>query len=137
MGWDNVLEGEVEDALCSVLIEMVHFPDTMFPRSVMPDDLVPRLNLLGFWDGGKQPSAAVLYARYQLTKAIGEQTHFICLLMSKARVTPTSLTVSIPRTELRGMLLLVRAITAILPGFRRLPLRFSVYRDSKCPISAI
>ena len=56
--------------------------------------------------------------------------------MSKARVTPTTPTVSTPRTKLRGLLLLARAITAILPGFGKLPNRISLFGDSQCTISA-
>ena len=66
-----------------------------------------------------------------------EQTHLVRLLLSKARVTPTSPTVSTPRTELRGLLLLARAITAIMPGFSRLPSRVSLFGDSQCTISAV
>ena len=57
--------------------------------------------------------------------------------MSKARVTPTTPTVLSPRTKLRGILLLARAITVILPGFSRLPNRISLFRDSHCTISTV
>ena len=57
--------------------------------------------------------------------------------MAKARVTPTSPTVSTPRTELRGLLLLTRLITSILPGFSKLPSRISLFGDSQCTISAV
>ena len=39
------------------------------------------------------------------------------------RVSPTSPTISTPRTELRELLLLAQAITAIMPGFSELPTR--------------
>ena len=57
--------------------------------------------------------------------------------MAKARVTPTSPTVSTPRTELRGLLLLTRLITSILPGFSKMPNRISLFGDSQCTISAV
>ena len=42
---------------------------------------------------------------------------------------------SIPRTELKGLLLLTRAITAIMPN--RLPSRVSLFGDSQCTIFVV
>ena len=116
---------------------MVVTPDIKFPRAVVPVNVEAEYELLGFWDGGKPASAAVIYVRHKLVQPNGEETHTVRLLMSKARVTPSTPTVSTPRTELRGLLLLARAITAILPGFGSLPRRISLFGDSQCTISAI
>lgn len=58
-------------------------------------------------------------------------------MLSKADISPTSPTVSTPRTELKGLLLLARAITAILPGLNELPNRILLFGDLQCTISAI
>ena len=137
LGWDEVLQGEIVHELRRILTEMVVTPDIKFPRAVVPVDAEAEFELLGFWDGGKPASAAVIYVRHKLEQPNGEETHSVRLLMSKARVTPTSPTVSTPRTELRGLLLLARAITAIMPGFGKLPSRVSLFGDSQCTISAV
>ena len=64
------------------------------------------------------------------------------LLVSKARVTPSSDTtsnqkVSTPRTELRGLLYLVRLISALLPGMVDKTSSIFLAGDSQCTISAM
>ena len=120
-----------------ILVKMVTTPDIKFPRAVLPNDARVEFELLGFWDGGKPASAAVIYVRHELEEPQGPVTNSVRLLMAKARVTPTSPTVSTPRTELRGLLLLTRLITSILPGFSKLPYRISLFGDSQCTISAV
>ena len=71
-------------------------------------------------------------------------THSVRLLVGKARVTPSStakggsqLRQLTPRTELRGLLILARQITAILPGLAELPTRISLMGDSESTILAV
>ena len=106
---------------------------------------------MGFWDGGCPASAGCLYGRYKLTKegrvqTLGDTdmvpTHSVRLLMAKERVTPTSkgagqLRRSNPRTELRGLLVLARVVTAVLPGLAEAPERISLMGDSECTISSV
>ena len=90
MGLDDVLEGEIEQDLRKILVKMVITPDIEFPHAVIPVDAEADFKLLGFWDGGKPASAAVIYVRQQLEEPYDDQTHLVQLLLSKARVTPTS-----------------------------------------------
>ena len=126
LGWDEVLEGEVDTELRRMLTEMVTTPDIKFPRAVLSVDARVEFELLGFWDDGKPASAAMVYARHELEKPRGPETHSVRLLTAKTRVTPMSPTVSTLRIELRGLLLLTRLITSILPGFSRMPTRISL-----------
>ena len=137
LGWDEVLEGEIEQELRKILVEMVVTPDIEFPRAVIPVNDEAEFELLGFWDGGKPASAAGISIRHKLEEPYDDLTHSVQLLLSKARVIPTSPTVSTPSTELRGLLLLARAITAIMPGSSRLQSRVSLFGDSYCTISAV
>ena len=137
LGWDEVLQGEIDAELRKILTEMVTTPDIKFHRAVVPANARDDFELLGFWDGGKPASAAVIYTRHELEEPRGQETHSVRLLVAKARVTPTSPTVSTPRTELRGLLLLSRLITSILPGLSKPPSRISLFGDSQCTISAV
>ena len=85
---------------------MVVTPDIKFHSAVMPVDVEAEYDLLGFWDGGKPASAAVIYIRHKPAQPNGEETHKVRLLMSKARVTPSTPTVLTPRTELQGLFFL-------------------------------
>ena len=88
MGWDDVLEGEIEQDLRKILVEMVVTPDIEFPRAVIPVDVEAKFELLGFCDGGKPGSSAII--RHKLEEPYDEQTHSVRLLLSKARVTSIS-----------------------------------------------
>ena len=79
MGWDyvSVSEGEIEQDLRKILVEMMllNVPDIKFHQAVVPANIRLEFELLGFWDGGKLASAAVIYARYQLEESKGKPTH--------------------------------------------------------------
>ena len=68
LGWDEVLPDEINTELRRTLAEMVTTPDIEFPRAVMGSTSKLEFELLGFWDGGKPASAAVIYARHELEK---------------------------------------------------------------------
>ena len=60
------------------------------------------------------------------------------MLASKARVTPSAdPKVSTPRNELRGLLYLVRLVTALLPGMVEKPASIFITGDSECTISVV
>ena len=83
LDWDEVLEGEIDRELRKILTEMVVTHDIKFPRAVVSVDTETEFELLGFWDGGKPASAAVIYVRHKLEKPYQDQTHSVRLLMSK------------------------------------------------------
>ena len=59
MGWDDMIEGEVEQDLQKILVEMVNVQDIKFPRAVVQANVKPEFELLGFWDREKSASASV------------------------------------------------------------------------------
>ena len=132
MGWDATLEGELANSARKELKEMVLARDIELPRLVKPARVLPGMELLGYWDGGNPALAACVYVIYELETATEEGfTHSVRLLAGKARVTLSSLKEGsmirwTPRTEMRGLLLLARLVTAVLPGLAERPLRASV-----------
>ena len=77
LGWDKVLQGEINLELRKMLTEMVTTPDIKFPRAVVPVNAKDNLELLGFWDSGKPASAAVIYIRHKLEKPHKKETHSV------------------------------------------------------------
>ena len=77
LGWDEVLQGEIDIELRRILAEMVTTPDIKFTRAIVPVDARDEFKLLGFWDGGKPASAAVIYIRHELEKPRGQQPHSV------------------------------------------------------------
>ena len=148
--WDEELDEELAAQSREVLKAMVEANDVMFPRATRPEGAVGRLNLVGYWDGAKPASTATLYTRYRSKQNYGDEkkqltdapTHLVRLLAAKARVTPSAkktdkLTVSTPRVEMRGLVLLVRLTTACMAGLSELPERITLNGDSECTISAV
>ena len=129
-----------------VLSEMVLASKVEFPRCVIPKDGdMSDIMILGFSDGGDPASSGCVYVRTKRTKpGSNGETHEVRLLASKARVTPgankdSKKRKSTPRTELAGMQILVRLVTAVLPGFPKkyLPQSIFLATDSECTITAL
>ena len=148
--WDEELDEELAYESRQVLKAMVEANDVIFPRAARPEGVDGRLNLVGYWDGARPASTATLYTRYRREQGRvkkGEEltdapTHLVRLLAAKARVTPSAkktdkLTVSTPRVEMRGLVLLVRLTTACMAGLPELPERITLNGDSECTISAV
>lgn len=57
LGWNKVLQGEINYELRRMLTKMVVTQDIKFPRAVIPVDTEAEFELLGFLDGGKPTSA--------------------------------------------------------------------------------
>ena len=146
-GWDDELDEELAGEARAVLKEMVKAKDIDFPRATQSAGVTGGLEVVGFWDGGEPASAACLYTRYEREKPRAtpkaEYTHVVRLLAGKARVTPSAkkvdqLTKSTPRTELRGLVILTRLMTAALAGLDgELPRRITLNGDSECTIAAV
>ena len=60
-----------------MLAEMVTTPDIKLPRAVVPVNAKDNFELLGFWDSGKPPSAAVIYVCHELEKPHNNETHSV------------------------------------------------------------
>ena len=136
-GWDTPIVGETEERCRRMLEEIVKANNVAFPRSLKPKGSIGHPEVVGWWDGGDPASAAAIYIRYRREQKgdLGE-THTVRLLAGKARVTPGS-RMSTPRTEMRGLLLLARAITALLPGLVEKPAKISLLGDSQCTIASV
>ena len=142
-GWDDTLDNELAELSKEVLKTMVLAKDVVYPRSVTPEGVLQSLmEICGWWDGGKPASAACIYTRYEKEEADDSGTHVLRLLMGKARVTPSAkgsekLRKSTPRTEMRGLTMLSRMVTACIAGMPNLPKKISLFGDSECTISAV
>ena len=135
--WDDDLPPNLESRLRDILKIMVLIEDMEFPRSVKPNTAVGPPEMVVFWDGGNPAFGGAVYVRYQLTEpSLNGATHSVRLLASKARVTPPRRS-STPRSELSGLVLVCRLVTALLPGLVELPSRVSVLGDSECTINAV
>ena len=138
--WDTCVDGDMGAKCKEMLKEIVGMEDVTFPRSVKPRGAEERPELLGWWDGGDPASAAVTYLRYKRGK-VGEngETLEVRLLAAKARVTPSGAgaRMSTPRTEMRGLLLLSRLVTSMLPGLVDKPSVISLFGDSQCTIASV
>ena len=146
-GWDDELDEALAEESRAVLKEMVRAKDIDFPRATRPAGVKGGLEVVGFWDGGDPASAACLYTRYEreepkvTPRAV--YTHEVRLLAGKARVTPSAKKVdklikSTPRTELRGLVILTRLMTASLAGLDgELPDRITLNGDSECTIASV
>jgi hypothetical protein len=144
IGWDDKLETSLALEAKAALKEIVYAKDITFPRSVRPRGTKGNLELLGWWDGGDPASAACVYTRLELDEPSRDgETHAVTLLMAKTRVTPSAKGPelprrSTPRTELRGLLILCRIVSACLTALKDdPPLRISLMGDSECTIAAV
>ena len=137
-GWDTPIEGLLGRQCREMLKEIVVMEDVEFPRSVKGSNMRGRPAIVGWWDGGEPAAAAVVYLRYQREEVgTSGETHQARLVSAKARVNPSSGPVSTPRSEMRGLLMLVRMITAVLPGLPEAPARISLFGDSECTITSV
>ena len=124
-GWDDLVEDELAEIARKILKEVVIMRDINFPRSLKPDGVLPGLELVCWWDRGNPASACCIYVRFKLKKKSEEGcTHSVRLLVGKARVTPSLTTKggsllrkSTPRTELKGLLIIARQVTAVLLSY--------------------
>ena len=132
--WDAPLTPDLDKAARATLREIVRAQDIVFHRSMVPEGAQGKPELVCYWDGGKPASAGCVYVRYK----VGENLWEARLLASKARVTPsTDPKVSSPCNELRGLLYLVRLITALLPGMVEKTASIFIVGDSECTISVV
>ena len=131
-GWDDHMEEELADSTRKILKEVVLVRDINFPWSVKPAGILPGLELVCWRDGGDPASAGCIYGRYKLEEKWKEG-----YTPSSTSKGGSQLRKSTPRTELRGLLILCRLVTAVLPGLTKMPTRISLMGDSKCTISAV
>ena len=103
MKWDDPLPRDTEAQWLTYRSNLVRIEDIRIPRCVVPVNTKFR-ELLGFCDASEKAYAAVVYLR-----TTSEGQRYVHLITSKTRVAPAK-TVSLPRLELCGALLLAHVI---------------------------
>jgi hypothetical protein len=133
-GWDEELDKELSLESRKILIEMVKARDIVFPRSIIPPGSCGKLKIVGWFDGDPA-SGCVLYSLYDREMPTeGGEVHQLRLIAGKSRVTPSGKNAgrnSTPRSEMRGLLLASRLVTAVLPGLSELSVSISLFGDSQ------
>jgi len=123
LGWDDKLPIELCQKWNSFLQSYSVLDQVKIPRwvSFLPEF---RVKHHGFCDASQKAHVAAIYVRVE----VGHKT-MVHLLTAKTRVAPVK-TVSLPRLELCGALLLSEMAEAILPNMPRLTSKFHCWTDS-------
>lgn len=132
--WDDVLPEELLEYWRLLAVELVEAEPIVFPRCVRKGIAGSYFELLGFWDGAQDAFACCIYLRWWDEET---QTWHVALLCAKARVTPTGLT--IPRSELSGLIILIRLLNKVIKAMLMInlrPARVTCLGDSTCTIAA-
>ena len=135
LSWNDSLPPELAAKVKAVFKELVEAEDIVFPRSVKPHGAAGSPIWVGFWDGGKPAFGACIYVLYSREEAgPNGEYYFSNLLASKARVYPAKTGFRTPRSELSGLLVLCRLITATVDGAVDLPQEIICMGESECTI---
>ena len=133
--WDRLFEGELLNSWRNALEEMIRAKEITFPRAAIEEDALV-IEIIGYWDGSNAAYAAVAYLRCKYRLADGSFIWKVRILAAKARVTPAK-GLTPPRSELNGLVILSRLISACLEGLSRMPDRITIIGDSECTISSV
>ena len=132
LSWDDALPESLNQKWRQLAVDLVESGDIVFPRTVQPDGVTGAPELISFWDGSDLAFGGVIYIRW---KKVDSDDWHVALLASKARVTPKA-NLSTPRSELNGLVVLVRLLNTIIPALSVPPSRISIIGDSTCTIAA-
>ena len=106
-----------------------------FPRSVKPSSSVGKPELIGFADGSLEAYCCTIYLRW-LCKEHGKADWWEArILCGKARI--TSGTTTAPRSEMQGLMILLRLVLIVLKSIVEIPVTVILATDSECTISAL
>ncbi|XP_051864316.1 uncharacterized protein LOC127566332 [Drosophila albomicans] len=110
IGWDDSLPADLTEQWTSFLRNYSSLQDIRIPRWT---NYTPgaKIQFHGFCDASQSAYGAALYARVETAGQVS-----VSLLVAKTRVAPIK-TVSLPRLELCGALLLAELSAALLPHF--------------------
>ena len=103
----------------------------MFPRKLRTPDTIGRPELVTFFDSSTLAYCCVVYIRWRSTLG-GWHTQ---LVASKVRVT-SQVGMPVPRSELGGLVIVVRFLDSVIKALEIRPKRFSIVGDSTCTISS-
>ena len=130
--WDTPLPPDIKDKWIKMLKEFVQMKNVVFLRSARPQSAVGRPWLVGFWDGANPAYCCVVYLRW----ALEDNSVEVRLLTAKARVVGKTCKTT-PRSELNGLLVLARLVSAAVEGMVEKPEKIILGGDSQCTIAAV
>ena len=132
LGWDEVLQPDLQSKWRDLCIEVLGLPALSFPRSLHPVGAAGRPQLIVYADGSTVAFGSVAYLRWQLHPEAKIQTY---LLTAKSRVTPKA-GMTPPRSELNGLVVATRIADKVLDSLTVRPERVTIMTDSSCSVSA-
>lgn len=113
LDWDDSLPSELRDKWTQYIEQLQHVTEIKIPRWVNTSKKNISFQLHGFCDASSMAYGAAVYIR---TVDENNKTH-IHLVASKSKVAPNK-TMTIPRLELCGALLLAKLLSVVRNGFR-------------------
>ena len=154
--WDSPVSTSLVKEWASALKEAITQDSLYFPRSTSSSRAVKKPRLVRFWDGSSQAFSAAVYVVSMISKhhENGEENlpegdledkdydpeehEFISqLVATKARVTPLKTGLTIPRSELSGLLLCTRLLSRTESLYSGGFGSVSCLGDSTCIISSL
>ena len=145
LGWDEPLPPALMLKWRTLVKELVSSPAIIVHRCARPPGATGAPSLVIFTDGSSVAYAAVVYVVYKLHRASPgpwsegydtQLTFAARLLLSKARVAPLA-GMTIPRTEMNGLVLGTKLGDLALSSMRENPSRLTFCLDSECTIAAV
>ena len=154
--WDSPVSTSLVKEWASALKEAITQDNLYFPRSMSSSRAVKKPKLVGFWDGTSQAFSAAVYVVSMISKHKEneeeslpegdledkdynpEEHEFTSqLVAAKARVTPLKTGLTIPRSELSGLLLCTRLLSRTESLYSGGFGSVSCLGDSTCIISSL
>ena len=115
LDWDEIIPEKIADVWTKFVEELKRLAEVRHSRFVLTSHFSSgsRFELHGFCDSSKEVYCAVVYLRIVYQGAV-----HVCFLASKTKVAPLK-TLTIPRLELLGCLLLSKLIREVLQGVEK------------------
>jgi hypothetical protein len=108
LGWDEAVPMSIHSAWTTITNELIHIKQIKIPRLIYPCSQSKVIELHAFCDASQLGYGAAIYLRtYNESKE-----YDIRIICAKSRVAPLK-TITLPRLELCGALLLARLITKV------------------------
>ena len=132
--WDQILPKEVSEEWQQMMVTMLKSEPVVIPRRAIGrvHNNQEHCELIGFWDGSLSAYCCAIYIRW--LDCPKEMVWSTRLLAAKSRVTSTGTTT--PRSELCGLLILVRLLDHIIGKLAYKVKRVTLIGDSECTIAS-
>lgn len=109
MGWDESVPMHIHKTWDRIKTQLCLLNNLQIPRTVVSGDKSSQIQIHGFCDASEKAYGACVYVREQNLQGKGVTS----LLCSKSRVAPMK-TLSLPRLELCGSVLLVKLMSKVI-----------------------